>query len=158
LGGANVPPKLKKGYGMKKICMFLVFMLGFSIVASATSYYLGGVPTNVTVTTTDVSMTAITDSGNTKCVWTQLLDSDDSCAGFYITNPGRTYNIRVTYNSAYFGTTYTVNDYITIISSDTEVFKRDFYATSGVYVTTTFTTVYDGMTAPTVSIHYESFK
>lgn len=126
---------------MKFIYAFVLTALCITVFSTANARDFGilGIPEPVTVTTTDMA----------KDAYTLLLDSDDPCAKFYITNMDASQDVTVTYNNL----TYTVVDDFIVVAAGATI-ERDGQVPDGVYCGVTQNTV--GTVG--VSVKYESWK
>lgn len=133
----------------------LLSLFAFTFLFSAFSYAeFGGSPRSVTLTTTTITSTAIIGTGTSLNSYTLLRGSNIFSKGFIITNPNALYSIAFNYS----GVTYTTTtDYGLIRYIDTPQI-RQMSTPNGIYVNTTFTTVYSGALGNNVKVHYEGFK
>jgi hypothetical protein len=145
---------------MKKLLtLFALLLLPNICSASETALTVYSEPTNVTLTaSTTIGCAYIVGTGNSLVAWTLVDGSKQattSAKRWYLTAPGATYDLRYTYNSS----TWTVDAIKSwgLLSKSAQIVRR-LNIPNGVFVSLTFTTIYDGGAMPTVDAYFESEK
>jgi hypothetical protein len=137
---------------MKRFLLIIALILMlFSTSAYANEIVLGA-PVPLTVTVTNLTATAITDSGNSATAWTFVRGSNLGALRWTVSEPSGTYDIKGIYTS----TTYASTDYWIWKKSETPK-EAYLYLPNGIYVSVTFSTVYSGDSFST-QIFYEGQK